>query len=344
MSDIFISYASEDKEKAGFLTEVLEGRGWSVWWDRKILPGKSFSQVIKEALDNAKCVVVLWSSKSAESDWVQNEAAEGFQRKILVPVLIEDVQIPFEFRRIQAADLIDWKTDRSHLGVVALVKAISEIIGDPYKSKKYAEAKVSIEAEDEAKSKAERDKHKTEALRGKAEETHRTAEEKAKHKAEKDNRQFIKYSPEVIVGILVVIAVVLISLFGRSFFDSPGKKPSTQTETPEPTATERRHNAGSVKVSAALSEGDEAQPSNINIFRQRADEYGKAKLEKVGSSSYARTEYTFTVPAGEYIVKASHGNANAEKKVEVEEGKSQLLQLNYHAGRVKVSAALSEGG
>ncbi len=69
------------------------------------------------------------------------------------------------------------------------------------------------------------------------------------------------------------------------------------------------------------------QPSNISIFRQRADEYGKTKLEKVGSSSYARTEYTFTVPAGEYIVKTSHGNANAEKKVEVEEGKALTIQL-----------------
>jgi hypothetical protein len=30
------------------------------------------------------------------------------ERKILVPALIEDVDIPFEFRRVQAANLVDW--------------------------------------------------------------------------------------------------------------------------------------------------------------------------------------------------------------------------------------------
>ena len=53
MSDIFISYTSSDREKAKILAEVLEEQGWSVWWDRKIPPGRSFDEVITEALDAA---------------------------------------------------------------------------------------------------------------------------------------------------------------------------------------------------------------------------------------------------------------------------------------------------
>ena len=39
MSDIFISYHSSDRARAKTLTEALEKKGWSVWWDRKIPPG-----------------------------------------------------------------------------------------------------------------------------------------------------------------------------------------------------------------------------------------------------------------------------------------------------------------
>ena len=35
MADIFISYASEDRNKAEELAETLRARGWSVWWDER---------------------------------------------------------------------------------------------------------------------------------------------------------------------------------------------------------------------------------------------------------------------------------------------------------------------
>lgn len=135
MSDIFISYASEDRERARAIAEALEQQGWSVWWDRNIPPGKTFSQVIVDALDATKCLVVLWSSKSIVSEWVQNEAAEGARRKIIVPALIEDVAIPFEFRRIQAARLVDWQGQSSHSEFDGFVASIESIAGQP-KSKK----------------------------------------------------------------------------------------------------------------------------------------------------------------------------------------------------------------
>jgi len=59
MSDIFISYASADRETAERLAGVLADEGWSVWWDRTIPPGKSFAKMIEEALKASSCVVVL---------------------------------------------------------------------------------------------------------------------------------------------------------------------------------------------------------------------------------------------------------------------------------------------
>ena len=105
MSDIFISYARADKEKAELLANAFSRKGWSVWWDREIPPGKSFDETIENALSSARCVVVLWSKTSVSSRWVKTEAAEGAERGILVPALIDNVKIPLEFKRIEAADL-----------------------------------------------------------------------------------------------------------------------------------------------------------------------------------------------------------------------------------------------
>ena len=131
MSDIFISYSKEDRSKAKDIADALKQQGFSVWWDRSILPGETFDTVIEEALDTAKCVIVLWSHTSVSSDWVKTEASEGKQRGILIPVLIDDVKIPLAFRRIQAADLRDWEGKLSHPGFDNLLKAIAGILGRP---------------------------------------------------------------------------------------------------------------------------------------------------------------------------------------------------------------------
>jgi formylglycine-generating enzyme required for sulfatase activity len=106
MSDIFISYARADRPRAEALAKALEAQGWSVWWDWIIPTGKKFRRVIEEEINKARCVVVLWSATSIESDWVIEEASEGKERGFLVPVLIEKVRPPMGFRGTQAADLV----------------------------------------------------------------------------------------------------------------------------------------------------------------------------------------------------------------------------------------------
>lgn len=128
MSDIFLSYKSEDIPRAKIIAEALEQHRYSVWWDRMILPGKTFDQVIKEEINAANCVIVLWSKKSVESEWVKNEAREGIKRKILIPVLIEDVNIPFEFRHIQAANFTDWQGTLPNPEFDLLLKSVKEIL------------------------------------------------------------------------------------------------------------------------------------------------------------------------------------------------------------------------
>ncbi|NJN51693.1 MAG: TIR domain-containing protein [Gammaproteobacteria bacterium] len=132
MADVFVSYASEDRDRIAPLVRALEQQGWTVWWDRNIRPGAQFQRAISDAIDDARCVVVCWTSLSIESEWVLNEANDGKERGILVPVLLDDVRPPIGFRMTQMADLRHWDagTDPSVLGEI--VSAVGACLGsDP---------------------------------------------------------------------------------------------------------------------------------------------------------------------------------------------------------------------
>jgi TIR domain len=129
MADVLISYASEDRERAGKLASALTAHGWSVWWDRKIIAGQAFDSAIERELESAKSVVVLWSKHSIESEWVKNEASVAAERGVLVPASIDEVKLPLEFRRKQTADLIGWRGDPLHGGLQSLCEGIAAVMG-----------------------------------------------------------------------------------------------------------------------------------------------------------------------------------------------------------------------
>jgi TIR domain/WD domain, G-beta repeat len=105
---VFVSYGRADRDRARRLATLLDERGFDVWWDPKIEPGVSYDRIIEQALADAGCVVALWSADSVESDWVRAEADEGRKRRILVPVLVEEVEPPLQFRLIETLDLTRW--------------------------------------------------------------------------------------------------------------------------------------------------------------------------------------------------------------------------------------------
>ena len=131
MADIFISYSSADRDVATRLADLFHEFGYSVWWDRNIPVGRSFSEVIAAELDSARCVVVLWSAASVASDWVVAEAAEGAARKILIPIQIGPARLPLEFRRLQTAMLTGWNGEKDHRGITDCLAAMSSLMGRP---------------------------------------------------------------------------------------------------------------------------------------------------------------------------------------------------------------------
>ena len=70
MANVFLSYAREDGAKAAPIAHALTAQGWKVRGTDNS-PGRTFDDVIEDALDDAGCVVVLWSQAAIASHWVR---------------------------------------------------------------------------------------------------------------------------------------------------------------------------------------------------------------------------------------------------------------------------------
>src|SRR5262245_40905630 len=130
MTDIFISYAAEDRPTAEKLALQLTNEGWAVFWDRVIPPGKTWRDIIGSRLAEAQCIVVLWSKASVSSHWVLEEAENARQRGNLFPVLLEDVQPPLGFRSLQAADLSRWDGSPSDRLLESVLTDLGTTLGE----------------------------------------------------------------------------------------------------------------------------------------------------------------------------------------------------------------------
>ena len=126
MSDIFISYASDDLEQASMLASALEQHGWSVWWDRRIPIGTSFDAVIQHELDSASVVIVVWTARALASRWVRSEAERAARQDKLLPVMLEpDIDLPLGVSLIQAVNLSRWRGEPEHPGLRQLVDQLA---------------------------------------------------------------------------------------------------------------------------------------------------------------------------------------------------------------------------
>jgi hypothetical protein len=131
MSDIFISYKREDQATARKLADALEGEGWTVWWDPKLRTGEHFDDVIEKALNEAKCVIVMWSNRSIQSRYVRDEATYALDRNKLAPVAIENVNLPFRFKGVQTPSLLGCDGSKDASEFRKLVEDIASIVRPP---------------------------------------------------------------------------------------------------------------------------------------------------------------------------------------------------------------------
>lgn len=130
MSDVFISYKSEDRRRIQPLVRCLQSDGYSVWWDEQIGTGNVWREEIERELDAAACVVVVWSKHSVgrEGAFVREEASRAQHRRVYLPVLIDSVSPPLGFGEMQATSLVGWKGNSSDHRYLAVRSGVQRLL------------------------------------------------------------------------------------------------------------------------------------------------------------------------------------------------------------------------
>jgi hypothetical protein len=130
MANVFLSYSSEDKTLISRFAEQLREQGFTVWWDREIPVGESYADVLERQIKNSDCVVVIWTKRSIQSQWVKNEATIAERLKKLVPVMLEEVDLPIAFMHVETAllfqDAIKNQTTEHELFYQAIQRCIQQ--------------------------------------------------------------------------------------------------------------------------------------------------------------------------------------------------------------------------
>jgi hypothetical protein len=128
MAKLFLSYSRKNARAAERLTHWLEGQGHDVWRDEDdIGGGTSFSSEIERALEDCDAVLVLWSTDSAQSAWVRDEAGYGRDKGKLIPLSLDGTEPPLGFRQFQSIDVSKWKGSGAPPAAERIKAAIARI-------------------------------------------------------------------------------------------------------------------------------------------------------------------------------------------------------------------------
>lgn len=127
MTDVFISYSRKDRPRVTQLVAAIEEAGFAVWWDKAISAGAEFDKEIDNALERARAVVVVWSPDSIVSRWVREEADDGLERGVLIPVSFDGTSPPRGFKLLQVQDLSGYEPGYPSEAMTELLARIAEV-------------------------------------------------------------------------------------------------------------------------------------------------------------------------------------------------------------------------
>jgi hypothetical protein len=104
--NIFFSYSRVDSDFTIQLANKLVEAELNIWLDKfNIEAGEKWDNEIQKALESSNTLLVILSKSSIKSENVMDEVSYAIGKgKKVIPVLIEECEIPFRIRRLQYAN------------------------------------------------------------------------------------------------------------------------------------------------------------------------------------------------------------------------------------------------
>ena len=129
--DVFISYASGDKQTADAIVAALEARDLRCWIaPRDVAPGSNYAEALIQAINQSRLMVLVFSSKSNESPQVMREVERAASKGIpILPFRIEDLPLsPGMEYFISSAQWLDALTPPLERHLKRLSDTVDEIL------------------------------------------------------------------------------------------------------------------------------------------------------------------------------------------------------------------------
>lgn len=133
---VFISYSHPDKDFVDLLAAHLIKAKAHVWVDRwELHVGDSLIAKIQKAIQEASALIVVLSNASVKSEWCKKELNAGLVREleekrvIVLPLLLEECEIPLFLREKMYADFRTNFDDGIEQVLEAIAKVTSVTLG-----------------------------------------------------------------------------------------------------------------------------------------------------------------------------------------------------------------------
>ncbi|MEU0447361.1 TIR domain-containing protein [Streptomyces tendae] len=126
---VFISYAQQDQKWAHWIAWHLEEAGLPVegppW---TFPPGTNWDSETQRSIRSSRCFVALLSEAYVSSEWAHREwtlaAAGGFRRRRLLPLRIENFNVPLQFAKYRYVDLVARSSEQASDDLLRAVRSV----------------------------------------------------------------------------------------------------------------------------------------------------------------------------------------------------------------------------